>query len=1033
MIKKVKRKYNKIPSPFDLTSQKTERTAVSILMNWMRNIIEEKKLDLGLPNVETIGSDRKMPDLIIYESRKSQNVICVIEAKQPNFDIFDEKELKEPARQKASKRGAKYFCVTNFKKMIWFNTQKVNSLKPLEEQIIDKYNLSEIENLDDIEQTRYSEPIKKTLENFLLKLYSVYSGKESEPKLPIDEILIFILQERILKLSRYYKSVIYDNAHKEPSFALKLGNWFSEQGWNFTFSPEDFDKVSRQTAYLLVNKILFYNVLQSKRPQELSPLEIPEGLFKGGQLQKILQVFFDEVLKIDYETIYTTDFIDSIAFPEEKEVVKDIIQLTKILKRYDFSKIGYDVIGRIFERLIPIKERHILGQYFTNPDIVDLILKFCLKHEDDNILDPSCGAGTFLVRAYRHKKLMNQFKEHKDILEKLWGIDIAKFPAHLSTINLAINDLSKKENYPNIIQKDFFELKAEKDGIDLENWRKLRAKTLGKEEIFITYPKYFDAIVGNPPYTRQEEIEEIGISKEKIIENALKDFSGKKIANISKRAGIYIYFFTHGTKFLKDEGYFGFIVNNSWLDVDYGKGLQEFFLKNYKIITIIESKVERWFEDADINTCVVILQKCKEKKEREENLVRFVYLKKPLNYFIPRAEEIFENEIERLNSIEKLKNTILAHNDFYENDDLRIFPKSQKELYLEGFDEEERKYVGSKWGKYLRAPEIFFKILKKCKKNLKHLKQIAKVKSGIKSGANEFFYLTEEEIKRRRIEKQFWMHRDKNDAFIPNYVIESPSDLKSYLVNPQEIKKFVLLIHLSKEKLKNKRINDYILLGEKKGYQNRDTCNQNSKRKNGRWYDLDEISANIIFPEYTRDRLVVFYSKEPIFINNRLYSIYSKNSLLLSGILNSTICHLFLELAGPQPGGGGPRGIRVYDLKSLVIPFSDNLEIAKKIKSAYKNLLKREVKKIFLEIGSNYAKDITLDTVMPDRRELDKIVMGEILGLSEEEQLEVYKAVIDLVRSRIEKAKGIKNKKQNNEIDTAPIKNEILKNIENEE
>ncbi len=42
--------------------------------------------------------------------------------------------------------------------------------------------------------------------------------------------------------------------------------------------------------------------------------------------------------------------------------------------------------------------------------------------------------------------------------------------------------------------------------------------------------------------------------------------------------------------------------------------------------------------------------------------------------------------------------------------------------------------------------------------------------------------------------------------------------------------------------------------------------------------------------------------------------------------------------------------------------------------------------------------------------ELDEIIMGEILGLTENEQLEVYKAVIDLVKSRIDKAKSVKKK-----------------------
>jgi len=55
---------------------------------------------------------------------------------------------------------------------------------------------------------------------------------------------------------------------------------------------------------------------------------------------------------------------------------------------------------------------------------------------------------------------------------------------------------------------------------------------------------------------------------------------------------------------------------------------------------------------------------------------------------------------------------------------------------------------------------------------------------------------------------------------------------------------------------------------------------------------------------------------------------------------------------------------------------------------------------------------VSLGKVKPDRRELDRIVMGEILGLTDDEQLEVYRAVVDLVRSRIEKAKSVGDQKK---------------------
>ena len=737
----------RISNPFDIVDYKTERSGVGVLMHWMREIIEKNSLDLGLPDIETKGGG-KYPDAVIYTSRRSKKVLCEMEFKPPYFDPFGYQTLKEPAWKKAVARHAKYFVTSNFKELILWNTERVNAQKPEEEQIVNKYHLSDINDLDLIETSRYKKSIYLNLEKFLNDLYEISTGRKTESKLSIDEFLIYRLREKIKRLAYYYQEIIYNQAHKDKKFSRDLSRWFNEQGWSFfPENDEDYYKAARQTAYLLVNKILFYNALQAKNPDKLNPLSIPEDITKGGILKTILQGYFNEVLKIDYETIYTTDFIDHLAFPDSKEVVEEIRDLVNILKRYDFSTLGYEIVGRIFERLIPEKERHELGQYFTNPDVVDLILRFCIAHEDDKVLDPACGAGTFLVRAYQHKKLMNQYLEHKDILSTLWGTDIAKFPAHLATINLAINDLSVEKNYPNIIQKDFFDLTVTPKGFILpENVRRVKLKQLGKEEKEVIYPRYFGCIVGNPPYTRQEEISEISdlkSYKERLINKALF-YGNTKIANISKRAGIYVYFFVHGTKFLKNRGRFGFITSNAWLDVEYGAGLQEFFLKNYKIIAIIESKVERWFEDADINTSIVILEKASGpefKKERDDNLIRFVYLFKPLRYFIPPSKNIWEQEIERLNAIDKLIKTILAHSKFYQNEDLRIFPKKQLELWQEGFNKKENKYVGSKWGKYIRAPKIFFKILEKGQGKLVKLGDIAEVRRGFTTGANEFFYV----------------------------------------------------------------------------------------------------------------------------------------------------------------------------------------------------------------------------------------------------------------------------------------------------
>jgi len=149
--------------------------------------------------------------------------------------------------------------------------------------------------------------------------------------------------------------------------------------------------------------------------------------------------------------------------------------------------------------------------------------------------------------------------------------------------------------------------------------------------------------------------------------------------------------------------------------------------------------------------------------------------------------------------------------------------------------------------------------------------------------------------------------------------------------------------------------------------------------------------------------------------------------------LNSTLTPLCLELFSRQPGGGGgPLDIDVYVAADILLPKS-NLLAKYKEKIIDSPLLGRTIENIFMEIGATSPEEVSLDKIKPDRRALDKIVMGEILGLTDEEQLEVYQAVVDLVKSRIEKARSFGDKKKTKEgIDVDALKNVIIEKIKKE-
>lgn len=999
----------KIPDAFEATHHYTERTVNQRFVEWINRIIEEKNLDFGVALQETGLSNRKSPDIIIQESPGSKRVICLIELKLPSFDALGESELIEPASKKAYKVRSPYFATSNVNQLILFSTQKSRSLASLTEQIVNIYNLTNIADPSTIDRPEIRLKIQRNLEQFLVDLLETAKGKKRAPKRPIDEIFTYRLRSAINSLQVHYQELIKKKI-TDAKFARKLRKWFSEQGWDYSGQSADLERVARQAAYLLINKIVFYTALQEKF--RLDPISIPPTLTDSKILKDTLQAYFKRALDIDYETIFTTDFIDELAFPQSPDAIITLKEALEDIKRYKMSKLDYDVIGRIFERLIPHDERHKFGQYFTRSDVVDLILGFCLDKEEDKVFDPACGTGTFLVRAYKYKQLQNPRLEHKPVLGTLWGGDIAKFPVSLATINLAIRDLGAEENYPGIFQRDFFELHP--DLVEFTQPRKVILKGMDKQKIERELPRYFDCMVGNPPYTRQEEMEELigGEGYKKDIIETVTHYRNKKIANLGKRAGIHAHFFLHGWKFLSEGGRFGFIVSNSWLDVDYGKFLQEFFLKHYKIIAIIESKVERWFEDADINTCIVILEKCSQKRIRDENLARFVYLKKPLADFIPPAEESWEKEIQRRDQIKKLKKLVLGHREFYENEEIRIYPKLQKELWNEGYDKKEKKYIGAKWGKYIRAPEIFFKILEKGKDKLVPLQEVADVRFGIKTGANEFFYLTEEKIRQWGIEKEFWMHRE-GDKWVPNYIIKSPRECKSIVVKPEELKYRVLVIHKDKKDLKGTKVLKYIKQGERHNYHRRPTC-----ASRNRWYDLGKFpDATLLFRQFFDITFNFPIKPATLFCDHTFYYLCLRkfdDTYFYAGLLNSTLHSFLTEIYARNVMGQGV--LIAYGPETKPIPIPDISKVSsngiQNILTITKKLSSRSIQSIFEELGANSPIEISLDKVKPDRRELDNIVMGDILGLTDEEQLEVYRAVVDLVKSRIDKAKSVERKKK---------------------
>ncbi len=441
----------------------------------------------------------------------------------------------------------------------------------------------------------------------------------------------------------------------------------------------------------------------------------------------------------------------------------------------------------------------------------------------------------------------------------------------------------------------------------------------------------FDIVIGNPPYVRQEKIGE----QKAILLETFKDAGTGK-------SDLYVYFYAKGLQLLSSKGIECLICSNSWLDVGYGSKLQEFLLKNYSIKAIVHSAVERQFETAAVNTVISFIENTKPGAATE---TRFVTFKDTLDNAL--ADKTLQREIVR----------------------------TRDQLWQDGADESGKKYEGGKWGgKYLRAPDIFFTILEKGKVKLVRLGDIAEVRRGVTTGANEFFYLDDAQIEQWGIDSEFLQP-----------VIKSPRECKRIVIDPADLKFRLFMCHAERKALEGTTALEYIKWGESQGFHNRPSC-----KGRARWWDLGKRQKSpIISPSSFSELYRVFLNQANVLADKRLYEIYFENEKKTNAmlvVLNTTLTTLMVELNSRTGLGEGLVDLTVYEVSSCLVLNPDELSDP--------SFFDRTFKKFGQEIKQ------------ADRRALDDIVF-DVLGLTKGEREAVYEAVIQLVEQRLKKAKSV--------------------------
>jgi len=546
----------------------------------------------------------------------------------------------------------------------------------------------------------------------------------------------------------------------------------------------------------------------------------------------------------------------------------------------------------------------------------------------------------------------------------------------------------------------------------------------------------FDIVIGNPPYVRQEKIAPPNRLKAEVTLEDKREYKTKLLRSIQahfpfikkldKKSDYYIYFYFHGLSLLNEKGAFCFITSNSWLDVGYGKDLQEFLLKYCPIKAIYDNEAKRSFAHADVNTVIALLGAPETKKApgRWPALVdtaRFVMFKRPFEEVVNTANLL---EMERA---EKIQKTSLY----------RIYPIKQEALLEEGWEKVEKadtgsakkgkkavsllkgkfesgKYESNKWGgKYLRAPDIFFTILDKGSNLIERMSSYFVGERYLNTGgADGFFILTNVSKEENGLCRVFNdKTTDKNPKLIFDGLIESKyliPLIKNYTKTNKKIEidgfdAYCLVVNESPSVTKRQKVNEYITWGEKQGYNQRSvTKNQNP------WYKPTRQmlkASEILVPRSVNETYVVHCNPHN-YLSLRFYRFYLKKGSLTSllGMLNSTYIALVMETLGNRSLGQGVLDFFMADFLRLKIPVTQNSSM----EVALKHLSHRKIGSIYKELGISPSCPIREQTPnpLPDRKALDDIVF-DILGLTEEERREVYWAVCELVKNRLDKARSV--------------------------
>ena len=445
---------------------------------------------------------------------------------------------------------------------------------------------------------------------------------------------------------------------------------------NFLESRE-YEKVVVEISYAYLIQFILYKVLVDNGYRQFSAnyRKIIEKIQKSLVDKNYFSLIINEIKNISeyisekiYKPFANEQKIISEKIKENLKQSKDLsveevapwLDIILFIHRYNFSGLKNEIFGFIYENFLKdlYADKKNKGQYFTDPAVVNFMLQEIGYNEENikkqvnknqiSIIDPSCGAGTFLYSAV--DKIINAFDEGSEeqskwiegIVDKnIFGLDIEEFPLYLAEMNILMRllPLVVNDDYENPINKKIKIFKtndsiAEFLIIDI-NRKENERFNFGKpseqkslfsqlEETALDYPSFmrdeedlremlkslrenglkrekFDYVIGNPPYIGYNECcKQKLVFTQKIADKNDSYITMGNVYNVNlhsipdnhKKYGpkpnLYAFFIALGLALLKDNAKMAYIIPQTILtakDLDVLRYHLAYFTTIEKIIT----------------------------------------------------------------------------------------------------------------------------------------------------------------------------------------------------------------------------------------------------------------------------------------------------------------------------------------------------------------------------------------------------------------------------------------------------------------